>query len=80
MDVGAEVCVGDGASVCVGCGEIAAVGIEVASSVTVETGTGANILSAMGLPTTPTTTAATVSAKDVTSHCQPVTVRARRVR
>jgi hypothetical protein len=76
VDAGAGVHVGDGASICVGC----IVGSEVASRVTVGTGAGANSRSATGSPTAPTTTAETASANEVTSHCQPVTVRARRVR
>lgn len=80
MGVGGEVRVGKGASVRVGCGESIAVGSEVASRVTVGWGAGANNLSATGVPTVPTTTAETASAREVTSHCQPVIVRARRVR
>lgn len=80
VDAGEGVRAGDGASVRVGCGKIDSVGSEVASRVTVGTGAGANSRSATGSPTAPTTTAETASANEVTSHCQPVTVRARRVR
>jgi len=58
--------------------------VEVASGagvcVIVESDTGANSLFATGCPTTPITVANEASAADVISHCQPVTMRARRVR
>lgn len=78
VEVGMEVRVADGVSV--SAGGVSTVGIEVASRVTVGMGVGTKSLSAMGSPVTPTTTAKNTSARDVTSHCHPATVRARRVR
>lgn len=48
--------------------------------VAVETGAGANSRFATGGPNIPIVTASTVNANEVSSHCQPVTMRARRVR
>jgi hypothetical protein len=78
VEVGPEVRVADGVSV--SAGDISVVWIEVASRVTVGMDAGTKSLSAMGCPVTPMTTAKNARAMEVTSHCHPVTVRARRVR
>lgn len=75
-----EVCAADGVFVFTGCGKRVAVGIEVASRVTVGTGAGAKSRFAAGSPKTAVAPAITANTSDVTSHCQPFTVRVRRVR
>jgi hypothetical protein len=72
--IGSRVCVADGASVSVGCGKSAAVGIGV------DAGEGEKSRFATGEPNTTTAIAITDSTREVISHCQPITMRARRVR
>jgi len=69
-----------GTSVASGCGRSAAVGKGEDVGTTVMLGAGENILLARGCPKTAPAIATSVKAPDVANHCQPVTMRARRVR
>ena len=78
--VGLGVCVADGTSVFAGWGIKAAVGIDVASTRTVGPGAGARNLFATDGPNMAETAVNVNNTNDAISHCQPVTIRARRVR
>ena len=85
-EMGGGVCVGrmvrvaGGSSVASGRGNTGAVAGGTDVDAMAVTGAGANIRFATGRPNTPPTIAITANTRETVNHCQPVTMRARRVR